>query len=125
MLNLTIFLLNLIVVLILGNVLLWVDEKRNNHAKPGNETKAIQQSTMRLEDCAKNNGFLQEINELKVQQENLFSKIRALKEATIQLQNGLNEIKPLKHNDAPFQKKGKPSKSNRLKILEEYLKKTG
>ena len=137
----TIFLLGLIGVLIPANALLWFSKKRNNQARPinetillknpgkngfqGNEIQAIQQQLTRLEDYVrKNNGFLQEVNELKTQQEGLYPRIRALEEATIQVQNELNEIRRLKDNETLSPKKEKQAKSNRLKILEEYLQKT-
>ncbi len=71
-----------------------------------------------------NNYFLTEINESKNQQENSYSRANALEEEAIQIQNELKGTKTLEKTELLYPKKQKSPKSNRVKILEEYLKKT-
>ena len=86
----TLFLLGLIAVLVPANILLWATEKRN-----------IPKATN-----LQNNGILTEINELKIQQESIYSRISALENTNIKIQKELNKIKPLKSIEQ-FSKKKK------------------
>jgi len=138
--EITISLLTLIGLLGSANALLWVREKVNNGSRQdlkanslktpktsilqNNEIQSIQEQLMQLNEyIGKSNGFLTEIKKLKNQQESIYSRINALEEATIQIQNKLNEVKPLKSIKPLSLKKGKTPKSDRVKILEGYLKK--
>jgi len=140
MLEITIFLLGLIGVLIPANAVLWLTEKRNKKEKPGFETtflrnpktnalqnteiQVIQEQLMQLNEyIRKNNGLLIETKKFKNMHESIYSKINALEEAITQIQNELNEIKDFKNVELFSQKKEKTPESNRVKILEEYLKK--
>ncbi|MDP2974382.1 MAG: hypothetical protein Q8N60_04995 [Candidatus Diapherotrites archaeon] len=97
-------------------------EKNNKKANTGFETTLLKNPKA---SNSQNNGFLAEINEFKNQQENIYSRTNSLEEATIQLQNELSEIKRSKNIEPTFSKnREKLPKSNRIKILEEYLKKT-
>ncbi|MFH1239892.1 MAG: hypothetical protein V1672_01640 [Candidatus Diapherotrites archaeon] len=117
----TIFLLVLIGLFGSANAVLWFAEKKNKKANAGFETTLLKnQKTGSLQ----NNDFLAEINGLKNQQENIYSRINALEETAIQIQNELKEIKPFKKAELLYSKKEKLPKSSRVKILEEYLKKT-
>jgi len=137
--EITIFLLFLIAILAPANAFLQLSEKRSKRAKlscntsllktrkasslQANETQAIQQQLMQLnEQIRKNNGFRKELNKLKGQQESIHSKVLAIEGVTFQVQNDLNKIKAPASLEHAAPKQGQ-EKTNRVKILEEYLKK--
>lgn len=107
----TLFLLTLIGVLAPANAVLWLLDKRNN-------SETITYKTMQK---PVQKDLILETNELKNRQKNTFSRTIALEDARIQIQNNANETKKLAakpNNNHALQK------TNRIKILEQYLKKT-
>lgn len=120
MFTLTFFLLALIGLLGSANALLWTGGKKNKRPNTGFETTFLEnQKTGNLQD----NDSLAETSELKNWPKDIYSRVNALEEAAIQIQNELNEISALKNAEPLYTKKEKFPKNSRVQILEEYLKK--